>query len=333
MVLRAPVNSSGSAALMLERAPRPAQPRPRMNASSLASFARGLCFAALSALFAPIGFAQEAPESSAEAEPTTFAEMIARAGVKTRSGPMTYALGKVAEIKLPAGVTAVEAGSIEKYYELTQNIHGGDEVGVVIGPPPSEWVLIFEYDDIGYVKDDEKDALDADKLMKSMVASQEEANKMRAKQGWDEMKFAGWANPPRYDEKTNNLTWAVRLTSSSDGHQEPFLNESIRLLGRGGVMNVTLVTDPAAYRKDSAEVSGLLAKNFSYVAGERYAEFKEGDKIAEYGLAALVLGGAGAAAFKLGFFQKFWKVLAFGAIAVAGFFKKVWNKITGRDAE
>ena len=304
-----------------------------MNAIFPASFARGLCFAALSLLFAPFGSAQEAPETSAEAAPATFAELITRAGIKTISGPATYPLGKVAELRLSAGMIAVEAGSIEKYYELTQNIHGGDEVGVVIGPPPSEWVLIFEYDDIGYVKDDEKDALDADALMKSMVASQEEANKMRAKQGWDEMKFAGWANPPRYDEKTNNLTWAVRLTSSSDGHQQPFLNESIRLLGRGGVMNVTLVTDPSAYAKDSAEVSGLLTRNFSYVAGERYAEFKEGDKIAEYGLAALVLGGAGAAAFKLGFFQKFWKLIAFGALAAAGFLKKIWNKITGRDPE
>jgi hypothetical protein len=76
--------------------------------------------------------------------------------------------------------------------------------------------------------------------------------------GWDEMKFAGWANPPRYDTKTNNLTWALNLTSSSDGHKSIFLNESIRLLGRGGVMNVTLVTEPTPVPRRLATLSGTL---------------------------------------------------------------------------
>jgi uncharacterized membrane-anchored protein len=282
----------------------------------------------LSAVLVQTTFAQEV-----EAPPRTFVEGLRAMGVKTVAGPTTYRLGTVAELKLPAGYHAVEPGSIERYYELTQNLYSESDIGVVIGPPPSEWILFFGYEDTGYVKDDDKDSLNADKLMKSMTEGQEEANKQRVRQGWDEMKFAGWANPPRYDEKTNNLTWAVRLTTSQDGHKEAFLNESIRLLGRGGVMNVTLATDPAVYTADSAAVAGLLSRNFEYVAGQRYAEFREGDKVAEYGLAALVLGGAGAAAFKLGFFQKFWKLLVFGALAVAGVARKIWGKVTGRVVE
>lgn len=302
-----------------------------MTSMLFARTIRGLLFAALSSFVVAGVFAQDAAKTEAEEKPKTFPEALSLAGIKMVAGPTTYGLGKVAEVKLPAGYHGVEAGSLKDYYSLTQNIYGGSEVGVVIGP--GDWVLVFDYDDIGYVKDDEKDALDADKLMASMMEGQKEANKVRAKQGWDEMKFAGWANPPRYDAQTNNLTWAVRLTSSSDGHKEAFLNESIRLLGRGGVMNVTLVTDPVAYTKDSATVSGLLAKNFNYVEGQRYGEFKKGDKIAEYGLAALVLGGAGAAAFKLGFLQKFWKVLVVGALAVAAGVKKLWNKITGQNPD
>ncbi len=298
-----------------------------MTTTLPASFARGLLFAALSALVLPFVHAQEKPE----APPKSFAAMLREEDVKLVEGPVTYPLGEVAEVRLPAGYYAVERGSLKKYYELTQNLYDEEDVGIVIGP--AEWVLAFSYDPSGYVKDDEKDKLDADKLMERMVEGQKQANKARAEQGWDEMKFAGWANPPRYDEKTHNLTWAVRLTSSSDGHKDVFLNESIRLLGRGGVMNVTLVTDPAAYAKDSAAAADLLAKQFTYVAGQRYAEFKQGDKVAEYGLAALVLGGAGAAAFKLGFLQKFWKLLVFGAVAVAGAAKKLWNKVTGRDPE
>lgn len=300
-----------------------------MTITSPASFARGLLFAALSILVSPLVGAQEAPES----ERKSFVEALKSAGIKLTPGPATYKLGSVAEMKLPAGYHGVEAGSLKDYYELTQNVFGGDEAGVVIAPGPSEFVLVFEYDEIGYVKDEDKESLDADKLMKAMTEGEAESNKRRVKQGWDEIKIAGWANPPRYDEKTNNLTWAVRLTSSEDGHREAFLNESIRLLGRSGVMNVTLVTGPETYAADTATTAGLLSRNYGYVEGERYAEFKEGDKIAEYGLAALVLGGAGAAAFKLGFLQKFWKLLVFGGIAVAAFAKKMWNKVTGRDPE
>ncbi|MCC5022797.1 MAG: DUF2167 domain-containing protein [Candidatus Synoicihabitans palmerolidicus] len=121
--------------------------------------------------------------------------------------------------------------------------------------------------------------------------------------------------------------------------RRPGSTGSIRLLGRSGVMNVTLVGDAASFTAAEAAADSLLTSNFRYVAGERYAEFKEGDKIAEYDLAALVLGGAGALALKPGLlanlgllFGKFLKFIAVGVVAFFGFFKKLWNKITGKNA-
>jgi uncharacterized membrane-anchored protein len=192
-------------------------------------------------------------------------------------------------------------------------------------------MLFFDYEDTGYVKDDEKNSLDASKLMKSMNSNQEAANEERAKRGWDEMKIAGWAGEPHYDTKTNNLKWAIKLTSSSDNHSSHWINQSIRLLGRGGVMNVTLVTGNDTFASDAAAADTILTQNYTYVAGQRYAEFKEGDKVAEYGLAALVLGGAGAAALKFGIFQKFWKFIVAGAVALFAGLGKLWNKITGKN--
>jgi len=58
------------------------------------------------------------------------------------------------------------------------------------------------------------------------------------------------------------------------------------------------------------------------VEGQRYAEFRPGDKIAEYGLAALITGGAAAVALKTGLFQKFWKLIVLGFVALAGALKK-----------
>jgi uncharacterized membrane-anchored protein len=58
------------------------------------------------------------------------------------------------------------------------------------------------------------------------------------------------------------------------------------------------------------------------VSGEKYSEFKQGDRIAEFGLAALILGGAAAIATKKGFwgalvafFAAFWKLIAGVAVA------------------
>jgi uncharacterized membrane-anchored protein len=55
---------------------------------------------------------------------------------------------------------------------------------------------------------------------------------------------------------------------------------------------------------------------FSYKSGNKYAEFRPGDHLAEYGLTALIAGGAGVAAAKLGIFAALWKLLAKGGKAV-----------------
>jgi uncharacterized membrane-anchored protein len=67
-----------------------------------------------------------------------------------------------------------------------------------------QWFVIFEFRSIGYVRDTERDQLDADKLLASLSANTEAANAERRKRGWNEMHVAGWATPPNYDPMTNN---------------------------------------------------------------------------------------------------------------------------------
>ncbi|MBI5382421.1 MAG: DUF2167 domain-containing protein [Opitutae bacterium] len=290
--------------------------------------------------FALTAFAEDkpAPATPEAAPPKTREEAFARAGVKLVKGPDTVALGKKAELKLPDGFGFVGADSLDRFFELTQNARSGNEVGVLLSP--NGWTMFFDYDDVGYVKDDEKDKLDADKLMKSMSEGQEQSNEARKSRGWDAIKLKGWATAPHYDQKTNNLKWAINLASSRDNFQQIWINESIRLLGRGGVMNVTLVSDTAVFKTAEAEAEQLLAQHFSYVAGEKYSEFKAGDKIAEYGLAALVLGGGVAVAAKMGllaslgaFLGKAWKIVVAAIVAIGVGIKKLINKVSGAQPE
>ena len=76
---------------------------------------------------------------------------------------------------------------------------------------------------------------------------------------------------------------------------------------------------------------------FRYKLGNRYAEWRPGDKVAEYGLTALVAAGAGAAAVKLGLFAFLGKLLAKAGklvvVAVAGLGAaavKFWNALRGK---
>jgi uncharacterized membrane-anchored protein len=70
-------------------------------------------------------------------------------------------------------------------------------------------------------------------------------------------------------------------------------------------------------------------RTYTYSPSERYAAFKPGDRVAEYGLAALVTGGAAAVATKTGLWKMIgvslaaaWKLVA---AAVAGIFAFVRN--------
>lgn len=80
-------------------------------------------------------------------------------------------------------------------------------------------------------------------------------------------------------------------------------------------MSITVSDDPENLARAKTTVEKTLAK-LVYKPGKTYAEFRPGDKVAEYGLAGLVAVGAGAAAVKLGLFAGLLKILAKGGKAI-----------------
>lgn len=289
---------------------------------------------AADSLPAPVSSPTPAP-ATATTEASNQPKKIEIPGLNLTHGPAVVKLGKVAELTLPEGYAFVGPDSLDKFYTMTQNTRNGREVGVVLSP--AHWLLFFDYDDIGYVKDDQKKDLDAAKLYKTMDEGQNAANESRKSKGWDELKLRGWATEPHYDEKTHNLTWAFKISSSSDQHQSIGINENIKLLGRSGVMNVILVGDLEGFKEQEAQADRLLTA-FRYTSGSTYAEFRSGDKIAKIGLTALVVGGAGVAAAKLGLLGKLGALLAkagkaviLGIVAIGAGIAKLWKKIIGKD--
>jgi uncharacterized membrane-anchored protein len=238
-------------------------------------------------------------------------------------GPVAGALGDQATIDVPQGYYFLDAAATRRFLTETENVPDGDELGAVVHKIEGggAWFAIFSFSNEGYVSDTDKDAIDADALMKGMKAGNERANEERQKRGWSTMTLEGWHKPPYYDQTTHNLTWAIRGASPGDGTT---INHSVRLLGRRGVMSVALVTGQEHIGAATGDFDQLLT-GFAYNPGQRYAEFRNGDKMAGYGLAALIGGGAAAAAVKTGFLGKAWKAIVALVVAAAGALRKLFG--------
>jgi uncharacterized membrane-anchored protein len=249
-------------------------------------------------------------------------------------GPTNAQLGSHAQLEVPAGYVFLDGNNYRKLLKAEGEPVSGGEVGW-LKPTNQEWAVVFQFSDVGYVKDDDKDKLDADKLLDTIKRGTAEANKTRAKAGNPPIEVVGWDVRPKYDETTHNLEWAIR--GQCEGRQ--ILNYNTRLLGRKGVMGVVLIVEPENLAETLPTLRSLLTK-YSYTTGETYAEYKSGDKVAKYGLGALVVGGAAVGAAKLGLFawvavllKKAGKAVILAVVAVVAFFKKLLGRLFGGRTE
>lgn len=253
-------------------------------------------------------------------------------------GPGQFVMGEnLAEITLSEDHAYTGAETAQALLAANGNYPNGSEIGLVVGTREEDnWFMIFEWDAVGYVPDDEKDDLDADTILDSFVKGTEQTNERRKEQGEELLFVKGWHTPPYYDEATNNLRW-VLIGESESGRVS--YNYNTRILGRRGYMSVVLVTSPDTFETDRASAETVI-DSARYTEGESYAEFREGDKLAKYGLTALIAGGAGAAGAKFGLFKflgkagKFVILAALASLgAVAKFAKGIFRKGGNSDGE
>lgn len=242
-----------------------------------------------------------------------------------QTGPTEGRIGAQATIKVPQGYVFLDEKNTSRFLQLAGNPPRDGHY--LFAPEDLDWFAVFSFDSTGYVKDDEK--IDPGELLKSLKDSDAPANEERKRLGLSPLYTVGWEVPPHYDTDTKRLEWGLRLKSEGERFT---VNYTSRLLGRTGVMSAILVADPQTLTKDTQAFKAGL-KEFSYVAGERYSEFKPGDRVAEIGLAALVLGGAAAVATKKGFwaaivafFAAFWKIIIGIGVAALAWLGSMFKK-------
>jgi uncharacterized membrane-anchored protein len=251
------------------------------------------------------------------------------------TGPSIGELGTHASIRVPEKYAFLPKAPTARFLEMNENIPNGSECGTLA--PVSEhegWFVIFEFQEMGYVKDDEGKSLDAEKILRSFEEGTRAGNEERRKRGWSTMEIVGWTTPPHYEPLGHHLEWGLQATSTApDGSKGPVINHIIKVLGREGVMECTIIGSPQEMESAVAQVRQVLA-GFSYVPGKRYEEYVKGDKVAAVGLTGLIVGGTAVAVAKTGLLTKLFKPLILGVLAlfaalrraIGGFFARLSGK-------
>jgi uncharacterized membrane-anchored protein len=117
------------------------------------------------------------------------------------------------------------------------------------------WAFNVQYEEIGYVKDDDAGDIDYTELLAEMQNDTREASKERIKEGYEAIELVGWAAKPYYDADRKILHWAKELKFGES--TENTLNYNVRILGRKGV----LVLNAIASMNELPEVN----KNIDHV--------------------------------------------------------------------
>jgi len=278
---------------------------------------RSFCFLAL-LLSAQAGAAADTPSPEQQQYEARLQAL------KWIKGPATAPVPGNSSLVIPEGYVFLDTANTDKFDELNENIP--DHREVMVAPSDLHWSAYLSFDDGGYVKDNEK--IDAPELLKTLKQNVEDGNAARQARGWTVMHLIDWAAPPSYNRDTRRLEWAILLQTGNRRNG----NYLTKILGRRGHTTVVLAGNTDDLAVDETALNSVL-RGYSFNAGETYADWRQGDKVAEYGLAALILGGAAAVATKkgfwavlAGFFAAAWKLIAAAAVAAGAWLRSLFKK-------
>lgn len=255
------------------------------------------------------------------------------AGKQLVVGPKDIPILQQATLKLPENFGFVPKQESIALLDAMGNGVDNQIEGIIL--PLGEWeeggFFVVSYIDSGYIRDDDAKDWNADELLASLKEGTEAMNQERILRGIPEIEVMGWITPPWYDQQTHELIWSAELKNKVESVEDLHgINYNTYVLGREGYISLNLVTD-TAYIEALKPIAKNLLTAMRFDEGKRYADFNaDTDRVAEYGLAALV---AGVAAKKLGLFAiiaafvvKFAKFIGLGLIGVWLAFKGLFRR-------
>jgi uncharacterized membrane-anchored protein len=232
-------------------------------------------------------------------------------------------IGDLATVAFPEGWSYLPGKEGQDWLVQRGNRRDPDVLGVARCDAKRIFVVYF-YEGNGHVKDDDFDSLESDALLKQMQEGTKQENEERRKAKISTVELLGWAEPPHYDKATKKLYFAERLKFSDSSDET--LNYFVRVLGRGGVLQVNAVGDVEQFDEIAVACKELLAAT-EFVPGKRYTDFDPAyDKIAAYGIGGLIAGNLLLKAGLLKVLAGLWKPIAVGVVAIGAAIARVFKR-------
>lgn len=284
--------------------------------------------------------ADSAADSAPPADAATGPEVAAGGSAEQSQPPdLVYQTGsivlpnKAATLNLSDNYRYLDPKQTETMLVAWGNPPGSETLGAIVpaalGPfEDGGWAVIVTYIDDGHVDDKDAQEIDYVEMLEDMKAETRDNSEARAEAGYGKLELIGWAQPPRYDQAARKLYWAKEL--SFEGNEGNTLNYDVRVLGREGVLSLNAVAGMPQVDGVARDMQDLLTMA-SFNPGYRYEEFNaDTDRMAAYGLGALVAGGIAA---KVGLFAKlgalliaFKKFVIIGFVALGGLLLKLFRR-------
>ncbi|HEY5757709.1 MAG TPA: DUF2167 domain-containing protein [Steroidobacter sp.] len=273
--------------------------------------------------------AEEAAPAQTDSQPSAEAAVWAAVDAAKQTGPATIQFRNQASLQLPAGYVFIPVKEGKAVMESLGNQTDDRFLGLILPESQSHWLVTLDYEPAGYIKDDDAKHWDADELLQSLKDGTEAANEHREQMGITPIEVTRWVEAPAYEASTHRLIWAAEAREKGGADPDPTINYNTYVLGREGYISLNLITASSAIESDKGAARELLG-GIDFNSGKRYTDFDSStDKVAAYGLAALV---GGVAAKKLGliavigaFLLKFAKIIFVAVIAAGGAITKFFK--------
>jgi len=244
----------------------------------------------------------------------------------------TINLGKdLATAQLPDSLAYLSPEDADLLLQAWGNPPSPDTLGMLVPRKinlfgKDGWAVIVTYSDEGHIDDEDAADIDYDDMLEEMQSEIRESNPARVQEGYQPLELLGWAETPYYLAKNHKLYWAKSIRFGES--ESSTLNYNVRILGREGVLELNAVTGIENLKPVKLSMENLM-EYVEFNEGQRYTDYEPGtDKLAAYGIGALV---AGKVAAKAGFFKGILialmaakKFVIIALIGIAAFIKKVF---------
>ncbi|WP_205729103.1 DUF2167 domain-containing protein [Ferrimonas sediminicola] len=190
------------------------------------------------------------------------------------------------------------------------------------------WAVTIEYEQDGYVSDEDASKIDYGELLDQMKRVTKEESECRVKEGYAPIELVGWASEPYYDQRPHKLHWAKEIKFGEA--KQNTLNYNIRALGRQGVLVLNYIADMSQKPEIDANLDAVMAMT-QFNPGNTYDEFNpEIDKVAAYGVGALITGKLLA---KTGFLAVLMLFLKKGGVFILAGLAALGKRLMGRNRD